>query len=182
MNAASPYAAALAAACVALAWLMADQGMARCKALRDVAGSPRRLARLLIGALLPGALAGAAFLLLTTARFHGIAALIGFCVAALACAASLHRHHRNGWRAMAPWLAAMLAPLFVALAGIGQDAESWLLGGLTLAFALGLGIPAFSTLARHLDDADVPAFMRPLPARALTAAILALAMAGSVSW
>ena len=51
-----------------------------------------------------------------------------------------------------------------------------------LAFALGVGLPAFGVLARRLDDPDVPAMMRPLPARVLTACILALAMAGSLSW
>ena len=53
MSAAMPTPAtfAIAAVCVALTWLLAEQGMMRCKALRDVAGSPRRLARLLIGAL-----------------------------------------------------------------------------------------------------------------------------------
>ena len=76
----------------------------------------------------------------------------------------------------------MLVPLFVALAYIGDDAQRWLLGGFALAFALGLGVPAFSALAQRLDDADVPAFMRPLPARMLAAGILALALAGSLSW
>ena len=174
-------ACALAAACVALAWLVAEQGLARCTALRDVADSPRRLARLLIAAVLPGILAGALFLLIVTAGFRSVAALIGFCIATLACAALL-RPHRGALRASLPWLAAMLAPLFVALAGVAHDARSWLLGGFALAFALGLGVPAFATLAQRFDDVDVPAAMRPLPARALTAGILALAMAGSGSW
>ena len=99
-----------------------------------------------------------------------------------ACAALLPSRQRGGWASLMPWLAAMLVPLFVALGCIGKDAPSGLLGGFALAFALGVGLPAFGVLARRLDDPDVPAMMRPLPARVLTACILALAMAGSLSW
>ena len=183
MSAAMPTPAtfAIAAVCVALTWLLAEQGMMRCKALRDVAGSPRRLARLLIGALLLGAMTGA-LLLLRDGAYRSVAWGIGFAIACAACAALLRSRQRGGWASLMPWLAAMLVPLFVALGCIGKDAPSGLLGGFALAFALGVGLPAFGVLARRLDDPDVPAMMRPLPARVLTACILALAMAGSLSW
>lgn len=181
MNAAMPGAFAIAAACVALAWLVAQQGLERCGALGRIAGSPRRLARLLVGALLLGTMAAAA-MPPADEGYRGIAGLIGFSVASLACTALLHRRHRPDLRAALPWLSAMLAPLFVAPACIAQGAQDWLIGGFALAFALGLGLPAFDALAQHFDDPDVPALMRPLPVRALAAGILALAMAGSLSW
>lgn len=195
---------AIAAACVALAWLVAEQGLARCKALHqpleELARRPRtggravtlpfnktgpaarRLAKLLIGALLLGTMTGAFFMSLAGGENPALAALTGCLLATCASAALLHHRHRIALPAVMPWLLAVLAPLFVALACIAQDAQSWLLGGFALALALGLGIPAFSALAQRLDEADVPTFMRPLPARALAASIVALAMAGSLSW
>lgn len=169
------------AASVALAWLAAEQGLARCETLRKVAGSPRRLAQLLMGALSLGTMAGALALLLVDAAYHSGAWVIGFVVAVFACTGLLRYRHRVDTTVM-PWLVAMLAPLFLALACIGKDAHSGLLGGFALAFALGLGLPAFSALAQRLDDPDVPAMMRPLPVRMLATGILALSMAGSLSW
>lgn len=182
MPGAIPGALALAAACVALAWLLAEQGPERSAALRRVAASSHGLARLLIGALLSGAMAGALAMLLSGGAYRIPAASAGFIVASLACAALLRRRHPAELRTALPWLCAMLAPLFVALACIARSAQHWLIGGFVLAFLLGLGLPAFGALARRFDDSDVPAFMRPLPARALAAGILALAMAGSLSW
>lgn len=177
-----PASLALAATLVAMAWLVGEQGISRSTALRQIFDSPRAMARFLIGAVLIGAITGAAATRLLQALPSIAAALIGWLVASLAMLALLRARHGATSFAALSWLAVTLALLFAALSCIAREPRDWLIGGFALAFALGLGLPAFAALGNHLDDADVPAAMRPFPARFLAAGIVALALAGSLSW
>lgn len=182
MNGPMPSASVLATLSITLSCLVAERGLARSAALRRIAANPRDLARLLLGALLVGCVVAAATAALDPRLARVPAGLIGLGGAVAATCLLLHRRHANDLRAAALRLCSLLALALIAPASLADDAQGWLVAGLGTAFALALGLPAFAALARHLDDADVPACMRPLPARVLAAAVVVLAVAGSLSW
>lgn len=178
----STAAASLAALSFALTCLLAERGAARNPGLRRIAQQPRTLARLLAGAALLGSVAAALVQQFLPAIAASGASLAALLVAPAASFALLRRAQSGQVGTAAPWLIALLVLALAGPALLAGDAVAWLLTGLLGALALLLGIPAFAVLARRLDDADVPAPMRGLPARALATAVLALALAGSLAW
>ena len=177
-----PVASVLATLSITLSCLVAERGLARSAALRRITATPGDLARLLLGALLVGCVMAAATAALDARLARVPAGLIGLCGALAATYLLLHRHRANDLRAAATWLCSLLALALMAPLSLASDAQGWLIAGLGTAFALALGLPAFAALARDLDDSDVPARMRPLPVRVLAAAVVVLAVSGSLSW
>lgn len=175
-------ASVLATLSITLSCLIAERGLARSTALRRIAATHGDLARLLIGALLLGCVVAAASVTLDARAAGAMAGLIGLLGASAAMLLLLRRRHANDLRAAASWLFSLLALAFVVPASLATDAQGWLIGGLGTAVALALGLPAFAALARQLDDSDVPSCMRPLSLRVVAAAVVVMAVAGSLAW
>ncbi|MCX7563477.1 hypothetical protein OS176_07980 [Xanthomonadaceae bacterium XH05] len=167
---------------MAMVWLLGEQGLSRATALRHSLCTPRQLARLLVGAILLGAMASAALTSLTPGLPVIVVAGGGFGLAMIAALTMLHRRRHPGLPALAGWIASLLALCFAALACIARTPEGWMLGGSGVALLSGVGLPAFAALAHRLDDSEVPAAARGLPSRALAASTIALAIAGCLSW
>ncbi|HET9047964.1 MAG TPA: hypothetical protein VFN29_03230 [Chiayiivirga sp.] len=170
------------AGALGLSLLIGEQGLARSIAVRRIAATPRSLARWLIGGVLLAAVLAALSHLAHPAIDHRVAALIGIIPALLVQVLVLRRAHGSLTPMAIRWLLPCSLLPMLATMTFAHDARSSLQSGLLVALALAIGLPAFSALAQRLDDADVPAWMRPLPTRLLATGVIVLAMAGSLPW
>lgn len=175
-------ASVLATLSITLSCLIAERGLAHSTALRRITATRGDLARLLIGALLVGCVVASGSVALNARAAGAMAGLIGFVGATASLLLLLRRRHASDMRAAAPWLCSLLGLVFMAPASLATSAQGWLIGGLGTAFALALGLPTFTALARQLDDSDVPSWMRPLPVRIVAATVVVMAVAGSLAW
>lgn len=172
----------LVATSIALTCLIAARGLAHSAALRQITPAAGDLARLLIGIVLLACATAAMAWLINPALPRILIGLTGLVSASLGGFVLLrHRHARNAHAAMG-WLTILAAIVVVAPIAVADDAQGLLIAGLVTAFVLAIGLPAFAVLAKRLDDSDLPACMRALPAPVLATGIVALSLAGSVSW
>lgn len=172
----------LAVASIALIYLIAERGLACNTALRQITPNPRDLARFLIGfELLACALAGITWQINSDLP-RALPIVAAIASAWLAGFLLLRRQHAKHIRAATPWLIILTALSVIPAAMTAGSVQAWLVMGLATALLLALGLPAFVVLAQRLEDSDVPAVMRRFPGRLLLTGILALGLAGSVTW
>lgn len=176
-----------AASLLALAWLIGERALAHSPALQQAVDGTHGLARLGTGALLLAALLAAALQWLLPGLSGLSAQLIGAGLSLIAASMLLQRRYRHAALAVPErlFVAGFLLVLLLSLVGLcmHQAASTasitqqlWQV--LALVLALSLGLPAFVALAQRLDDRAVPGLMRPLPARLLATAVLALSLGG----
>jgi len=174
--AAAPAAAAL---CLILATLIGERGLTHAL-LRAAARGAHGVVRLLIGALLIGAIAAACTGLLLPAAPHAATGGVGL-TAGAAALLGLARRHALPARARV-WLVAMFSLLLLGVAALADGPVGWLALGLGAALGFALALPAALALAQRFDDPELPACMRPLPARLLAGGLAATALASLGAW
>lgn len=174
--AAAPAAAAL---CLILATLLGERGLAHAP-LRAAARGAHGLVRLLTGALLIGAIAAACTGLILPAAPHAATGGVGLAVGATALLGLTQRHALPMHARL--WLVAMFSLLLLGVAALAAGPAGWLALGLGAALGFALALPAALALAQRFDDPELPAFMRPLPARLLAGGLAATALASLGAW
>ena len=171
---------ATAALCFSLALLLGERGLAHSRRWREAAGDAHGLVRLELGALLIGAAASACTAIALGDAPSALPAIAGLATGAAALVWRCRSLRLD--RPQALWAIGVFALLHAAAALPPRGSTGALLAAFATALCFSIGLPAFLALARRMEDCDVPGFMRPLPARALAAGILALALGSLASW
>ena len=167
---------------VVLTCLFATRGLRRGATLPHGAPGVHERTRLLLGTVLLACAIAALVWLIGPNLPRVLLGLVGLTGAVLVGAMLPGQRPVGDFSARLRRLATLAALALIAPLSVANDATGLLIAGLVAAFALAIGLPAFAALVERLDESDLPDGMRALPAQSLAAGIVALGLAGSLSW